>query len=207
MKRIEFTDERAMSIYTDYMVRVERMTKILPKEDQNEILMELNSHIYEAVLQGSSKDTELNKLVDVITRLGAPEKTLAQLVADKKMNQALHTFNPVHLIKALALNVSNGIVYVAFFILYLLLAVSSLLIVLKCIYPQNTGIFLHNGYLSAIGFIGNSAQGNLTEIAGWAFIPMVVAYLLICYFALTLLLKLRRKRTASTKTHAMQWTD
>lgn len=100
MKRIEFTDERAMSIYTDYMVRVERMTKILPKEDQNEILMELNSHIYEAVLQDSSKDTELNKLVDVITRLGAPEKTLAQLVADKKMNQALHTFNPVHLIKA-----------------------------------------------------------------------------------------------------------
>ena len=207
MKRIEFTDERAMSIYTDYMVRVERMTKILPKEDQNEILMELNSHIYEAVLQDGSKDTELNKLVDVITRLGAPEKTLAQLVADKKMNQALHTFNPVHLIKALMLNVSNGIVYVAFFVLYMLLAVSSLLIVLKCIYPQKTGIFLHNGYLSAIGFIGSSAQGNLTEIAGWAFIPMVAAYLLICYFALTLLLKLRRKRTASTKTHAMQWTD
>lgn len=73
--------------------------------------MELNSHIYEAT-HSDTPSTEVEVLVDTIEKLGPPEETLQPVVAHKKNQQALRSFNPGHIIQALYLNISNGIGYV-----------------------------------------------------------------------------------------------
>jgi len=48
MKAIEFKLSASSKIYADYMKRMKKMISSLPKEDQEDILMEFNSHIYES---------------------------------------------------------------------------------------------------------------------------------------------------------------
>lgn len=192
MKKIEFKNQHANTLYNDYMLRAKRMLKPLSIQDQEDILMELNSHIYES-MKHDECGSELDKLVDVIQKLGAPEITLKQLVADKKMNEAVKTFNPVDVIKALFLNIANGFSYIVFAILYLLLAVCTILIPLKIISPNNTGLFMLNGKFYALGYISNaSISRGIVEILGWYFIPLIITLIIIAYIIITLLLRLKR---------------
>jgi uncharacterized membrane protein len=90
----------------------------LPPKDQQEVLLELNSHIYEG-LKHKTQQSEIDRLLDILEKLGEPEEVLKPLVADKKIEQATSTFNPIHLAKALFLNISNGVSYVFLILLYL----------------------------------------------------------------------------------------
>lgn len=120
MKPIVFKQTASQKIYNDYINRIKRTISPLSKEDWEDILMEFNSHIFEG-LKRSVEDSEVDNLLDVLEKLGAPEEVLKPLVAERKLNQATRTFNPLHVFKALVLNISNGIVYVFFALLYLIL--------------------------------------------------------------------------------------
>ncbi len=189
MKIIEFANKSTNEIYLDYIRRAERMTKTLSENDRQDILMELNSHIYEYMQKNIDTD-EVEKMLAILKRLGAPEETLPPLIADLKLSRATKTFNPFHVINALTLNISNGFVYVLFSLSYLLLFCFILLVFAKLIYPHNTGLFIEeNGF--HFGFISNITDSSWTEVLGNWFIPVILLVGTIIYLFITLLLKLK----------------
>ncbi|MCU0326508.1 MAG: hypothetical protein MUF45_14850 [Spirosomaceae bacterium] len=118
--------------------------------------------------------------------MGSPEETLKEVVATKKIEQAVKTYNIKHLLVALFLNLSNGVVYVFLFILTLLLVCFPVLIVLEILYPDQTGLFVG----SRTFFFGMIAlRPGIHEVLGNAFIPVVLTLGVIFYFFIIFLLK------------------
>lgn len=135
MKLIEFENKNTREVYNDYIRRIERTTKSLSEKDREDVLMELNSYIYEYVQENRGKD-EMANLLEIIKRIGAPEEVLPPVIADKKMEQATRTFNPKHVFKALVLNITNGFSFVIFSVLYLLLFCFGFLAVAKIFFRR-----------------------------------------------------------------------
>lgn len=191
MKNIEFKSISAQRIYNDYLKRVERTISILSEEDKLDMLMEINSHIYEAMQQGSNEN-EIDKLLTTTEKLGLPEVFLVPVVAEKKLIQAVRTFNPKHVWQALKLNISNGFGYIILSILYLGLGVFGFLIFTKLIAPSKTGLFYMNNEFKGFGFVSNGDQMN--EIFGFWFVPIAMAAAVIFYVLITLLLGLLKSK-------------
>ena len=149
MKEIAFKQSASKKIYGDYIKRIKRMASGLAKEDSTDILMEFNSHIYEGMGR-TAAESEVDNLMSIIEKLGAPEEVLKPLVAEKKLHQATRTFNPLHVFKAIVLNISNGISYVIFAILYLLLAGFGFLVYAKLANPETVGNVLQRGFVFSL---------------------------------------------------------
>ena len=191
IENIKFNEVASQRIYNDYMKRVIKATNSLSSESQNDIYMEINSHIYES-LQNKKNENEIDLILDIIERIGIPEEVLKPLVADKKLEQATKTFNPIHIFKALILNFTNGISYFIFFILYLLLFGFVLLIFAKIIFPSEVGMFIQNNKIIAMGYISMEDNQNVKEILGNWFIPFTLICIVVFYFLVTLLLKFKK---------------
>ncbi len=191
MRRIIFTAPAAQKIYDDYIKRVNRCIRLLSADDQRDTLMEINSHIYEAT-NTAPAENEVEILVDTLEKLGAPEEVLQPLVAYKKAQQATRTFNPVHIMQAMRLNIANGAAYSILVLFYLLSVSFCILIILKIIYPSHTGLFIKNDKFFAFGFT-TELPGGLHELLGQLFIPVVILLMGIFYFLNTLLFRLLKK--------------
>ena len=188
---IPFTEPNAARIYRNYMNRIQLSTKKLDRNTQQEIVMEINSHIYEAFHKDEivpARETE--KLLDILKNLGQPELFLKPFIADKAMDEATRTFNPLKVIRALLLNLTNGISYILFFISYLLLFCFVLLIVLKFIFPDQVGIFYNYANFFAIGIVDSQYQKH--KIADEFFVPIMLILTAMMYFIITFLLKIKR---------------
>lgn len=195
MKPIAFTASASQKVYADYIKRIKRVTKPLDKEDSKEVLMELNSHIYESFQRQSHPDTsEIDTLLAVLEKLGAPEEVLKPVVADLKLKQATKTFNPLHVFKALFLNLSNGIFYIFMSILYLFLFVFVFLIGAKIWNPENVGMYFKDGKFQVLGSLSNTSESGIQEVLGNWFIPVMVIVTIVWYLLITLLLRLKRKK-------------
>jgi uncharacterized membrane protein len=190
MKTIKFNSDSAQRIYDNYIKSVGKNISILSEEDKLDTLMEINSHIYEAIQQENEKD-EVANILNITEKLGTPEDYLAPLIAEKKIRQASRTFNPKHVWQALRFNFSKGFVYVIISLLYLLLSVFGLLIVAKIVIPSNIGLFYQGDSFQAFGFL--SDPEGMTEILGFWFIPLAIVSAIIFYILITLLFRLRRK--------------
>jgi len=189
MKNITFQHKTSQKLYDNYIKRIKKQIVTLPKEDRDDLLMEFNSHIYES-LQEDDDTLEIDNLVNILDKLGNPEEILKATVADKKLIQATKTFNPIHIIKALVLNIANGVSYVFFSILYLFLLAFGFLIVQKIIQPNRVGLFFEKGKFAVLG---KTSDPTATEVLGNWFIPTMIISAIILYFIITLLLKLKQK--------------
>ena len=170
--------------------RVEKSISALSAADRNEMMMEINSHIFE----GISRETginELENLVEVTRRLGLPEEFLKPLVARKKLDQAVKSFNPKHVFQAIALNLKNSALYTVFALLYLFLLTFVGLVLSKIFFPTHTGLFIGNGSFRALGYV--SETNGLTEVLGYWFIPISIIAAFLFYALITVLLKVSRK--------------
>jgi hypothetical protein len=190
MKRIEFFGSEARRIYDDYIRRSARTLAILSEEDKEDCLMEINSHIYE-YMQANTDGSEITRLLNALERLGEPEITLREVIAAKKIDQAVRTFNIKHLIQALFLNLRNGFIYVVLSVMTLLLLPFSSLIFLKILYPDDTGYFRGNGQNNFGYIVGHEGQ---TEVLGWWFIPMMLGFCAVFYAMIILCLKFLRRK-------------
>lgn len=193
-KEIEFADKNSKRIYKDYINRVSAATKTLNKENQHEVLLEINSHIYESISGDSDNTEEMEKLLNVLEKLGQPEKFLKPLVAEKKLEEATKTFNPVKLLKALILNIGNGISYVIFFLMYLFVFAFIFLIGAKILDPKNVGFFYRPHDLFILGLYKNHEGKTYYEYEqlGYWFIPIMFLAAAILYFLLYFLIKLKK---------------
>lgn len=194
MKQIRFKQTASQRIYDDYMKRIRKTITTLPKHDREDVLMEFNSHIFEGI-QNNTEESEIDGLLDIIQKLGAPEEVLKLLIADKKLEQATKTFNPIHVFRALTLNISNGISFVVFSLLYLVLICSAFLIIAKLITPSTVGLFYDGNDFIAIGLIdpGTINETAVREVLGNWFIPFTLICSIIFYGILTFLLRFKRK--------------
>ena len=188
-REIQFSDSNARRVYKNYIERIKNVTKPLTQSDRNEVLLEFNSHIYES-LQNNVNPKELDTLLNAIDNLGAPEDVLSPLIADKLLERATKSFNPIDVFRALALNITNGISYIIFAILYLCLGGFVFLIFAKIINGNKVGMFFQNGKFQAIGMLSDSA--NYQEVLGNWFIPVMLVSIIILYFIITLLLKIKK---------------
>ncbi len=191
MKNIEFVSTTTQRIYNDYLKRVEKCIIILSKEDKKELLMEINSHIFEG-MQRFSDNNETDNLLTVLEKLGVPEEFLKPVIADKKIVQAIRTFNPKDVFQALLLNFKNGIIYSVFALLYLLLFVFVFFIGAKLISPTKTGLFYLDKNFQAFGFLKNT--DGMNDILGFWFIPLVIIIAIVFYLLITLLLRFTKKK-------------
>jgi hypothetical protein len=202
MTSLSFKNNSAQRIYNDYIKRCKNATKILSATDQEDCLLEINSYIYEFLSANNAGD-EMESLLNVLDRLGAPEEIFKEIVATKKLGEATRTFNPKHLVQALILNISNGVIYSILFILFLFEICFPILIVLKLIYPSRTGLFVGNkgnflyGYhhdtiSGGIGSVNYNMDNRAEQLGNW-FIPVTIIIALLVYISIILLLKAIKK--------------
>ena len=191
IESIKFSQEASKRVYNDYMKRVKKATSSLSKQNQNDIYMEFNSHIFEAIQQKNGIN-EIDLLLDILEKLGIPEEVLKPLVADKKLEQATRTFNPIHVFKALILNFTNGISYFIFFFLYLLLFGFVFLIFAKIVNPSDVGLFYKNASFIVLGITNKTNQEGIEEVLGNWFIPIMLISIVVFYFLITYLLKFKK---------------
>lgn len=192
MQRINFKSKSAESLYDDYLRRVEKTVRNLPEEDRKELMMEINSHIYESIQTTNFSDiNEPEVLLSVLQKLGDPEDTLRPMVAERKLKQATRTFNPIHIVKALIMNVKYGLSYTLFGLLYLFLFVFIFLIGAKIVKPSAVGLFIGEDSYK-FGLIARHT--GMEEVLGWWFIPIVALVVVILYFLITLLLRMKQNR-------------
>lgn len=198
---IKFEQKASQRIYSDYMKRIKKATASLSKISQDDIYMEFNSHIFEAI-QHKSQANEIDSLLDIIEKLGAPEEVLKPLVADKKLEQATRTFNPVHVFKALILNFTNGISYVFFFVLYLFLFGFVFLIFAKIVKPSLVGLHMKDDSFSVfvLGIMSqeDKIKNHTHEVLGYWFIPAMLLAIVVFYLFITLLLKIKKSINQKT---------
>ena len=191
IENIKFSQEASKRVYNDYMNRVKKATNSLTKQNQDDIYMEFNSHIFEAI-QHKNGISEIDLLLDILEKLGIPEEVLKPLVADKKLEQATRTFNPIHVFKALILNFTNGISYFIFFFLYLLLFGFVFLIFAKIVNPSDVGLFYKNASFMVLGIANKANQEGIKEVLGNWFIPIMLISIVVFYFLITYLLKFKK---------------
>lgn len=195
MQTINFNTTSAQKIYDRYLKRVNRTAAILNKEDRRDVLMEINSHIFEG-LQKSQND-EVSNLLDLLDSLGEPEDFLQPLVAEKKLVEATKTFNPKHIFQALVLNITKGIRFIIFSILYLSLFTFGFLIVAKILNPEKTGLYYKANEFFVLGYTSNATLAD--EMLGFWFIPLCVIVCIICYLLITLLFRWSNKSNINFK--------
>ena len=198
---IKFEQKASQRIYNDYMKRVRKATASLSKMNQDDIYMEFNSHIFEAI-QHRNNTNELDSLLDIIEKLGFPEEVLKPLIADKKLEQATRTFNPIHVFKALILNFTNGVSYIFFFVLYLFLFGFVFLIFAKIFNPNLVGLHIKSESPSVfvLGIMNpeSKTQYGTHEVLGNWFIPVMLLAIVVFYFLITLLLKFKKSINQKT---------
>lgn len=199
-KEITFSDQNASRIYKDYISRVQLSTKILSSENREEILMEINSHIYESFNSTIDGENDVEKLLNILDKIGKPELFLKELVAEKKLEESTKSFNPISIFKALILNLGNGFSYILFFILYLSLFSFVFLIFAKLLDPKNVGLFYKANEFFILGklSLANENHQEYEHLGNW-FIPAMIAITIIFYFILTLLLKLKKSLNKQLK--------
>jgi len=198
---ISFKEISAKRVYNSYMERCKKAVRTLPVRDQEECLMEVNSHIYEFLTDHGSED-EMKPLLDVLDRLGSPEETLKEIVASKKIDQATRTYNPKHLFQALVLNISNGVTYLILFLLYVLLICFPILAILKIIRPDQVGYFTSDKGTFSFGYI--STPDHAKELLGYWFIPIMFAATVGIYLVIIFALRLLRKIKIKNNQHGSQ---
>ena len=187
-KKIELKDKNAQRVYDNYINSLKNVLKPILDSDKEEILMEFNSHIYEHIQNNKSK-LEIDNLLNTIEKLGSPEEVLKPLIADKLLERATKSFNPLQILKALLLNLTNGVSYIIFFLLYLSLGTFIFLIFAK-LFISNVGMYFKEGKFRAIGFFKGSSEYQ--EVLGYWFIPVMILLTVTLFIIITLLLKFKK---------------
>lgn len=186
-----FKTAPAQHIYRDYMTRIERCLRGVSSDIANELLMEYQSHIFEAT-RNSREEEEFTRLTAVIQQLGIPEEFLKPVIAGKTLEKATKTFNPVDVFRALVLNIRNGVIFTVFGLLYLFLFSFLFLVVAKIFFPNHTGLFYDENGFRSFGFFVHS-EGT-TEMLGLWLIPLSLLTASVLYLLITLLLRLTKKK-------------
>ena len=194
----KFSDEISQRIWNNYIRRVEKVLRKMPRQKQSEITLEIKSHILESFQQAEGED-EPNRLLNTIDKLGDPEEFLKPIIADNYFLDASSTLNPKSIVYGLInkffTGIKNAILSITLGLGYLFLVVFALLSLLKLFLPGNVGVFVgsQSGIKNKV-IIGYTTSPFGQEIMGYWIIPVRLIIALVLYIGLTKLLRVFVKR-------------
>ncbi len=172
------------------------------KEEKKELLLEIKSHLLESFKQDPAESEE-EKLLNAIDRLGEPEIFLRPLIADRYMTRASRTLSPKDVARGLYFSLFTGFKKaVISFLLglgYILAFILAAMAVFKPFFPNHVGVLLFNDGSFIAGLSINSS-GVKTDYLGYWIIPLSAALAVLIYIGLTKYLhKVRRSRFGDRK--------
>jgi uncharacterized membrane protein len=139
---------------------------------------EVESHIRDAVAQAGDAPDELDALERILTRLGPPMKVAQAYSLELVMDEAQTTGRLGPVFRSLFQTAATGITAFlgafALFTGYSIGLASIAIAILKPIFPENVGIWMHHGVpVAAGGMFPPPASGRgWTMTGGYAIIPL-----------------------------------
>ncbi len=190
-----FSDKVAARIWNQYFRRVNRFSKTLDKDQQEELQLEIQDHLYESFKQETG-ESEAVRLLNAIDKIGDPEEYIKPMVADRLLSSASRTLNPKTILKGLYYYLFGSIkrffVSLSFSIGYLMVITFGIMAILKPFFPNNVGVFLDKDGIPNIGIIGDSSRLQ-TDVLGYWIIPIGIFVSLLLYLGLTKKLKILKR--------------
>lgn len=192
-----FSTPVTKKIWGQYIQRLQYLLRRINKEEKEEMLLEIKGHLLESYQQDPA-DSEEERLLNAIERMGEPEKFLKPLMADKYMNRASRTLSPKDVIKGLYFSLFTGIkkALVSFFLGlgYIIVCILAVIAVLKPFFPNHVGLILFNNGSMTAGISLNSSGVRIDYLGYWV-IPIATGLAVLIYIGLTKYLhKTRRAR-------------
>ena len=94
--KLEFpiTSNVAQKVWDNFELDLLHKLKSLPEPDRTEVSLEILSHLYDSA-QNDPADSEEERYLNAIERLGSPDEYLTPLVDDILLYTSLHKGNPV----------------------------------------------------------------------------------------------------------------
>ncbi|MDR2389932.1 MAG: hypothetical protein LBD89_09160 [Tannerellaceae bacterium] len=188
MKRNDFNSVKAYRIYAKYIEQVKETIARLDKDDMQDIMSEIDSHIYESFISNKKILSEEERMETVIRHLGNPESYLRPILAEKQLKYAINKYNLWGILKGFAALLLTGGQYVTITILYLLILSGGILTIAKIFYPDKTGLFIEDGNFVGLGYL-SGINAETIELLGYWLIPISVVSCVIFYFFITFILK------------------
>jgi len=93
--------EVVTKIIDDYMDRLKSQLQLVPVEDRNEFLREIQSHIYEAFQQQDAGNDEVTRILTVLRKLGEPAEVVADRLPEAIAGSASAWILPLRIVGAL----------------------------------------------------------------------------------------------------------
>jgi len=192
-----FKNPITKKIWDQYNKRLQYLLRRINTEEKEEMLLEIKGHLLESFQQDPA-DSEQERLLNAIDRMGEPEKFLKPLIADKYMNRASRTLSPKDVIKGLYFSLFTGLkkALVSFFLGlgYIIVCILGLMAVLKPFFPNHVGLILFNNGSVTAGISTNSSGVRIDYLGYWV-IPIAAGLAVLIYIGLTKYLhKTRRAR-------------
>jgi uncharacterized membrane protein len=202
-----FQEKLTLKIWDQYFNRVNRLAKTLSESQKKELRLEIQDHLY-ASFKEEQGQTEAERLMNAIEKIGEPEEYIKPLIADILLSDASRSLNPKNIFKGLYHYVYGGIskffIGLVYTLGYFFVILFGLMGLLKTFFPNNIGWFIHESGavtlgISAknkfnVGIVGDSTP-IVNEILGYWVIPIG----LICSCVLFLILTKRLKSLKGTK--------
>jgi uncharacterized membrane protein len=167
-----------------YLFVLERSLRtFLPPATVADASREVESHIRERVLQADGSPNERDALERILNELGAPLHVAQAYAAEMTMEEAVTTGRLAPVLRAvwhLATTSLVGFVgALALFIGYSLGAAMLLVILLKPIFPANTGLWVRGGVPISFGVLFPAPTDATLVESAWIYILAVVAGLAV----------------------------
>ncbi len=188
MKRNNFINDESYNIYHSYIQNVKKAASVLSNNDVNDILNEIDSHIYESFIDNNDIQSEKDRIEIVLRKLGTPESYLKPIIAERKLKKAVNKYNIWGILKGIWSVVLAGSKYALLSIMYFFILTGGIIIIAKILYPNKTGLFVSDGDFVALGFTSD-INSEAVELLGYWLIPIMILAILFFYFAMTFILK------------------
>lgn len=101
----------AQQVWNNFDRELIHKLKLLPKEEREDIRMEILSHLFDSAVNNPADltETEEVRLINAIARLGSPEEYLEPLIADILLYQQTAKGHPLAILKSLKSSARKGI--------------------------------------------------------------------------------------------------
>ncbi|MEP1741625.1 MAG: hypothetical protein ABJI60_13435 [Kangiellaceae bacterium] len=106
----------AQKVWNNFDRELIHKLKQLPKEEREDIRLEILSHLYESTTSNTLEPTESDnpeseevRLIDAISRLGSPDEYLEPLIVDILLHQKASKGNPIAILTSLKNSARKGL--------------------------------------------------------------------------------------------------
>lgn len=180
--------ESSKKIWCSFERELNHKLKPLPENERNDIKMEILSHLYESALNDSAESEE-NRIINAIDRLGEPDLYLSPLISDILHAQSVAKGHPKAILESLLKVTQQSLLHLSltaifgfgYFISFIIFIMG-----IMHIFSPEVGIWLdNNGELLSLSF---SNQPNATQWMPEQFSFIAIALSAFVYWGLSKLL-------------------